>query len=469
MSPRSLWPRLILAPILVALGLSLVSPVWLPCAAVAWADDDDGGEDGGDDGGDDDRAGAGPAEGAKARPPVKKPVVKKPAAKKRPATPPPAAPAEAPENAPDEIVVTGLSEADLALLNAAGFAVIERQQIVANGPRLLRLRIPPGRSLTGARAEVRALPTGGNADFNHYYRHSEGPLPISAPARALEGGACHHLNCDGLALIGWPAVRPQGCAAGVLVAVIDTGINPDHAGLSAAAIELARLTPEDAEAASLATHGTAVLSLLVGQEARAPGLVPEAQVLAIDVFTRAAGDERADVVSVIRALDLAVQRGARVANLSLAGPENTVLADMLHAAEAAGLLVVAAAGNAGPMAPPAWPAAHHGALAVTAVDPGGRIYRKAQRGPHIDLAAPGVDVWAAAAVKGVKPRTGTSYAVPHVTAAAAVLASRHPDWTPAQLAGALRGAALDAGAAGPDEVFGAGLLSAAGLCDTAGE
>jgi subtilisin family serine protease len=175
------------------------------------------------------------------------------------------------------------------------------------------------------------------------------------------------------------------------------------------------------------------------------------------------------VVSLVRALDLSVQRGVSVANLSLAGPENAVLTDMLGAVEVAGVLVVAAAGNAGPTAPPAWPAAHAGALAVTAVDPGGRIYRKAQRGPHVDIAAPGVEVWAAASVKGVKPRTGTSYAAPHVTAAAAILASRHPDWTPADLAAALRAMTVDAGAKGADEVFGAGILSVAALCGASAE
>jgi subtilisin family serine protease len=164
-----------------------------------------------------------------------------------------------------------------------------------------------------------------------------------------------------------------------------------------------------------------------------------------------------------------VQRRIKVVNLSLAGPENTALTEMLLAAEAAGVLVVAAVGNAGPVAPPAWPAAHEGALAVTAVDVGGRIYRKAQRGAHVDMAAPGVDVWAAASIKGVKPRTGTSYAAPYATAAAAILASKHPDWSPAELAAALRSMTEDAGSDGADEVFGAGILSLGQLCADTGE
>ena len=445
--------------LLLALCLAVGCPSYLALGGPASAqDDDDGGGDDDDDDGGGAVSGGGGGGGAPGKP-------RKPRTERRPA--PASAPVQRalPDRAPDEIVVTGLSEADFIGLTGEGFALIERQPILTNGPEVFRLRIPPTLPLTEARDRVRARPTGGNADFNHYYRQGEAPVPAALPAQPAP---CAHLNCEAQALIGWPASRPPTCRVTQPVAVIDTGINPDHAGLAAAQVELARLT-EDAAPESSVVHGTAVLSLLVGQEPRAPGLVPEAPVLAIDVFTNAGGDQRADVVSLVRALDLTVQRGVRVANLSLAGPENTMLTDMLRAVEVAGVLVVAAAGNAGPTAPPAWPAAHDGALAVTAVDPGGRIYRKAQRGPHIDIAAPGVEVWAAASVKGVKPRTGTSYAAPHVTAAAAVLASRHPDWTPADLAAALRAMTVDAGAEGMDEVFGAGILSVAALCGASAE
>ncbi len=448
--------------LLLALCLAVGCPPYPTLGGPAWAQDDD--DDGGDD--DDDGGGGAVSGGGGGGAPPGKP--KTPRTVRRPA--PASAPVlrALPDRAPDEIVVTGLSEADFIGLTGEGFGLIERQSILTNGPEVLRLRIPPALSLTEARDRVRARPTGGNADFNHYYRQGEAPVPAALPAQPAQPAPCAHLNCEAQALIGWPVSRPPTCRVTQPVAVIDTGINPDHAGLAAAEVELARLTEEAAPESSV-VHGTAVLSLLVGHEPRAPGLVPEAPVLAIDVFTNAGGDQRADVVSLVRALDLAVQRGVRVANLSLAGPENAVLTDMLGAVEVAGVLVVAAAGNAGPTAPPAWPAAHAGALAVTAVDPGGRIYRKAQRGPHVDIAAPGVEVWAAASVKGVKPRTGTSYAAPHVTAAAAILASRHPDWTPADLAAALRAMTVDAGAKGADEVFGAGILSVAALCGASAE
>jgi subtilisin family serine protease len=157
----------------------------------------------------------------------------------------------------------------------------------------------------------------------------------------------------------------------------------------------------------------------------------------------------------------------RVANLSLAGPHNRVLADILREVEGKGMLVVAAAGNGGPAARPAWPAASGQVLAVTAVDAFGRIYRKAQRGEHLDVAAPGVEVWAAASIRGVRSRTGTSYATPWATAAAALLMAQDPELTPAEAIQRLRALTSDAGEEGADPVFGQGILSLQDLCPEA--
>jgi hypothetical protein len=455
-------------------------------ASPAHAQDDDGGDDdGGDDGGGDDDGGGGGVgvdddgdddddSGRAERPrsdggqagaapgPAQGRVANRGTRRMQPA--PEAAPL--PLRADGEIVVSGLTGADLAALQTEGFVVLETFSIVRNGPVLHRLRVPAGSSLEAGRDRVRARDSGRNADFNHYYRSGQAVTPAAAPPASVAAAApadCVHLNCGFLDQIGWPAERSSGCRATVDIGVIDTSVNLDHAGLSATQVELLRVADPDLPSSG-ETHGTAVVALLAGSEARAPGLLPEARIVAVDIFSREGGDERADVAHLVQALDLLAQRGVRVANLSLAGPENTVLTDMLAAVAQSGMLVVAAAGNAGPAAAPSWPAAADTVLAVTAVDGGDRVYRRAQRGPHLDLAAPGVEVWSAASVKGVRPRTGTSYATPFATAAAALLMSRHPDMTPAVALSALRGLTRDVGAAGGDEVFGAGVLALDGLC-----
>lgn len=438
-------------------GLSLVNP--------AYADDHDGGgDDGGDDdGGDDDDGGnsvRGDRSGQGAEPRRKRIKTKRRAA--------PVAVSQAlPVRAPGEIVVSGLSEPDLTALLGQGFAVIEAVSITRSGPVLHRLKVPAGQSLDAARSNVRVLDTGRNADFNHYFRPNQDITPAAAPSADRITALCTHLNCGALDQIGWPTERAADCQATIGIGVIDTSLNLDHAGFAAAQIDLVRLSDVDLPASG-ESHGTAVVGMLVGAEARAPGLLPEAKITAVDIFSRNGSDERADVVHLVQALDLLSTRQLRLVNLSLSGPENAVLTDMLAAVAQSGMLVVAAAGNGGAAAPPAWPAAADTVLAVTAMDSRDRIYRQAQRGPHVDLAAPGVEVWSAASSKGVKPRSGTSYAAPFATAAAALLMSRDPGLTPAATVAQLRAMTRDLGAVGPDDIFGAGALLLSGICQTTG-
>jgi subtilisin family serine protease len=248
--------------------------------------------------------------------------------------------------------------------------------------------------------------------------------------------------------------------------MIDTGINPGHDTFAGADLDVVRLAPADL-APSRAQHGTAVASILVGSaDSRTPGLVPGARLIAVDAFHRDGSDERSDAFSLISGLGLLAERGATVINLSLAGPPNEPVRETIAALRARGIAIVAAAGNGGPKSAPAFPAAYDGVIAVTAVDRNGNVYRRAAQGPYVDIAAPGVEVWAAASVRGARPKTGTSFAAPFVTAAAYVLlaADVPADQVEAQLAAS----ATDLGEAGRDEVFGNGLLNLADLCGMSG-
>jgi subtilisin family serine protease len=101
------------------------------------------------------------------------------------------------------------------------------------------------------------------------------------------------------------------------------------------------------------------------------------------------------------------------------------------------------------------------------VDREGAVYRRAVRGPHVDLAAPGVNVWTAASVSGARWKTGTSFATPFVSAAAALLREARPELTALEVGEELRRLATDLGDPGPDPVYGAGLLNIGSLCSDA--
>ncbi len=128
-------------------------------------------------------------------------------------------------------------------------------------------------------------------------------------------------------------------------------------------------------------------------------------------------------------------------------------------------MILVAAGNDGPNAKPVYPAAYDDVIAVTAVDKARNPYRRAVRGDHVDIVAPGVGVWTAASVSGARQKTGTSLAAPFVTAAVSVLIAGEPYMPAESLEATLRRFTDDIGKPGKDPVFGWGLLNARKLCE----
>ncbi|MEQ8903486.1 MAG: S8 family serine peptidase [Roseovarius sp.] len=452
-------------------------------AAPAWADDGDGGDGDGDDGDDGDDGGGSSSSsstgGGASRGGINSGEVDDPReiirglrrlfrgqpvepqrARRRPAPQPVARP----ERAPAEIVARGLTDDQTTALVTQGYVVLERADLVSLATTVRRFQVPEGTTLDAARDTIRALPGAEAADFNHYYRagqDSAAVIPIAATAPACDG-----LHCPARALIGWPqALGPEGCGAPVMIGMVDTGLNADHEVLAGADIDLTRIAPEE-YSASAAIHGTAVAAILVGDpETRVPGLLPGLPLVAVDAFHRSSDDERTDAFTLVRALDHLSERGVQVINLSLAGPPNTVLEDtLLQLTEQRRIPVIAAAGNDGPRAEPAYPAAYDSVIAVTAVDRSGTIYRRAIRGAHVELAAPGVEVWTAASVKGAHWKTGTSFAAPYVTAAVALWLQHDPMLTPEEIRARLTASAGDRGPDGLDDTYGHGLLNLGGIC-----
>ena len=147
--------------------------------------------------------------------------------------------------------------------------------------------------------------------------------------------------------------------------------------------------------------------------------------------------------------------GVDAVNISLAGPPNRLLEAALARAAKQEMLLLAAAGNGGPVAQPMFPAAYDSVVAVTAVDASGQVFRLANRGDYLDIAAPGVGLIHAQAGGGYTTSSGTSFAVPF--AATAVAHLRQTQSAQATLALLFEGAE-DVGPPGRDEIYGRGLL-----------
>ncbi|MBA6413717.1 S8 family serine peptidase [Parahaliea sp. F7430] len=238
------------------------------------------------------------------------------------------------------------------------------------------------------------------------------------------------------------------------IGMIDSQVDTSHPALASSQISAESFVGIGEDLPSF--HGTAIASILVASGADYQGLAPRAQLYAAGVFEQdSERGEVASTVSLVRALDWLVSSGVDVVNLSLAGPANRLLETALNRAAQRGVLILAAAGNGGPAARPMYPAAYSSVVAVTAVDTRGRIFRLANRGDYLDLAAPGVGLLHAKSGGGYATSSGTSFAVPFATTAAARLRLLQPE---DDVLESLYRSAEDLGPPGWDEIYGYGLL-----------
>lgn len=195
-------------------------------------------------------------------------------------------------------------------------------------------------------------------------------------------------------------------------------------------------------------HGSAVAALAYSAGAR--------NILVADVYgTDPAGG---NALAIARGMGWLLDRGAKVISISLVGPRNPLLERAVTAARDRGAVIVAAVGNDGPAAPPAYPASYKDVLAITAVDKRNRPLIEAGRATHLDYAAPGTDIAALDRTGKLVPVRGTSFAAPLVAARAAAMLDRGA--TVRTVAARLDAEAIPLARRRPDPRTGRGLLCA---------
>jgi subtilisin family serine protease len=136
---------------------------------------------------------------------------------------------------------------------------------------------------------------------------------------------------------------------------------------------------------------------------------------------------QATTQSIVAGIEWALSKGARIINMSFAGPQDPFLAQHLKKASEKGAILIAAVGNAGPKSPPLYPAADPRVIGVTATDENDQLYQGSVLGAQVAVAAPGVDVMVPAPSGAYQLTTGTSVAAAHVSGVAALLLEKHPE------------------------------------------
>jgi hypothetical protein len=360
-----------------------------------------------------------------------------------------------------EIVAIRPQPRAMARAKALGFS--ERGRSDRRSP-VARLVVPDGLDVVTAKDMLlRELP-GERFGVNHTYRSYRSATNgwKDHRNRPASSEPCPPDRCFGPTAIRWRSPL-SSCAQALRVGVIDTSVDFTHPAFARKRFVTRTFAVNPSPKVNSA-HGTGILSLLAAQpHSGTPGLIPAADFYVADVFgTDTTGQPITDTASLVEALDWMQRNNVRVINASVAGPSDEVLKDKIQELAGRGILVVAAAGNEGPNGKPVYPAAYPEVIAVTAVDRRMHGYRQANHGAYIDVAAPGVDIWTAVPDGKEGYQTGTSFAVPYVTALAATLLMPGEQALKPDILKRLK--TVDLGPRGRDSIYGLGAAIAPQAC-----
>jgi len=259
-----------------------------------------------------------------------------------------------------------------------------------------------------------------------------------------------------LAKLRLPLAHTLAHGSNVTIAIIDSGIDLKHPEFSnAVADSFDALGSKEGPHA----HGTGIAGAIVAH-ARLMGSAPAARILAIRAFGATPNGAESSSFVILKGLDYAAAHGAQIVNMSFAGSKDALIERGIAAMAAKGILMVAAAGNAGPKSPPLYPAASVNVIAVSATDAHDRLFTASNRGGHIAIAAPGVDIFLPAPDEKYQMTSGTSFSAAYVSGLAALMLERNPSMKPAEVRAILTKTARDIGAPGRDDLFGAGEADA---------
>ena len=277
-------------------------------------------------------------------------------------------------------------------------------------------------------------------------------LQEQKPAALGEGDPLQYA----LAKMRLPEAHKLARGGGVKVAVIDSQIDVKHPELKGSIVD-----SFDALGSTEGphVHGTGIAGAIVAH-ARLMGSAPSAGIMAIRAFGTAANGAQSNSYVILKALDYAAGHGARVINMSFAGPKDALIERGVEAVAKKDIVMVAAAGNAGAKSPPLYPAANADVIAVSATDAQDHLFTASNRGGYVAVAAPGVDVFLPAPDGKYQMTSGTSFSAAYVSGLAALMLERNPALKPDELRAVLMKTAHDLGSPGRDDLFGAGEADA---------
>lgn len=268
-----------------------------------------------------------------------------------------------------------------------------------------------------------------------------------------------------LAKIGAPTAWDSSQGAGVVIAILDTGVQPDHPDLAGKLVPGWNIYYNTVDTSDPVGHGTLVAGAAAAVTNNAlgvAGVAPNAMIMPIQVTGTAA---TASLSMLANGTTWAADHGARVANLSFAaaGGYSTVQTAAQYMKNKGGV-VVTAAGNSGTQQTFAASSTN---IVVSNTGSGDTIDSTSSYGQFVDLAAPGMAIWTTKLGSSYTTASGTSLASPVVAGTVALVMAAKPSLGPADVEKILFSTAVDLGPAGFDIYYGNGRVNAAAAVQAA--
>jgi type VII secretion-associated serine protease mycosin len=369
----------------------------------------------------------------------------------------------------DDIITTGVGD---GYVRASGTSVAS--PIVAGAAALVRARFP---DLSADEVIHRLVstatdagPSGHDEEFGHGIVDVVAALTAEVPPwRPVDPPDETRLAQWHVEYLDLATAHRYTRAAGVTVALVDTGVDATHPDLHrnvGPGIDLIDPPLSEGDAAG---NGTALAGIIVGHGNRlidqkpgnrgVLGIAPEATLLPVRTL-----DPDGDIPE-SRSIDLAVEaimwaaaNGADVILYASSSADQSRFAPAIEAASQADAVLVAAVGNQSDPTPIGYPAADPTVVAVAGLDRDGDLANFSLTGPEVTLAAPAIGITTTGLSHGYTEGSGTSTAAAVVAGAAALIRARFPDLPAEEVVHRLVSTATDAGPPGPDEQYGHGVL-----------
>ncbi|MEN3378736.1 MAG: hypothetical protein V7604_4091, partial [Hyphomicrobiales bacterium] len=348
-------------------------------------------------------------------------------------------------------------EAIAALTRSLGLEIITQQNFDVLGRTVFRFRIAGSLSVRDIIKAIEANHVNISAQPSYTFSLTQDVAQADlaadlagAPADTNRRGDAAQYIVDKLRLA---ETHAMATGKGVKIAVIDSEIDANHPDLQDVITATYDALPSIDQTPH--PHGTGMAGAIASHR-RLLGVAPGAKLLAVRAFGIDEKGAQGTSMNIVKGLEWAVAQGAKIINMSFAGPRDPILQQAIKKLSDDGITLIAAAGNAGPKSPPLFPGADANVIAVSATDMDDKVYRNANRGKYVAIAAPGVDILVPAPDGGYQLTTGTSVAAAHISGVVALLKERNPQLRSADVRNILSASAKNIGPIRTD--IGAGLV-----------